>query len=80
MKNQVKLKNHIVIRCKDNNEKMKIGNYIHDRLRGNLDYIDNRIILNVDDPQTVHVWVYEDCTIDYDSIIKLALKDATLTS
>lgn len=42
-------------------EKMEVGNYIHKQLVGNQDYIDCNIILNIDNPCTVSLYVFEEC-------------------
>lgn len=73
LKSESKVKYHCVVRCKDVNEKMTLGTRIHERLVGNPDYIENRIILNVDEETNIHMYVFEDAEIDYKSMIQLAL-------
>lgn len=41
-------------------EKMELGKKIHEELVGNQDYIDCKIVLNIDDPLTVKLSVMED--------------------
>lgn len=55
------IKMHIIIKVKNNEEKMAIGTKIHEQLRGNEDYVNNNIILNVDDPNMVDICIFEDC-------------------
>ena len=55
------LKKVITIECSDNNEKMAVGNLIHKQLRGNEDYINNNIILNIDTDNTVKLWIFKEC-------------------
>lgn len=59
MDNDLKLE--ITIKTKDNDEKLKIWNAIHEQLIGNKDYIYNNIILNIDTNCTVKIWIYEEC-------------------
>ena len=37
----------ITIYCEDSNLKKQVGSKIHEQLRGNLDYIDSRIVLDI---------------------------------
>lgn len=55
------IKYEMVIYTKDNNEKVRIGAAIHNQLRGNPDYIDSNIILNIDEDCTVYLTVMNDC-------------------
>lgn len=55
------LKMHISIKTINNEEKMRIGNSIHDQLVGNSDYIDSNIILNIDDENEVNLYVFKEC-------------------
>lgn len=55
------LKEEITIVCKDEKEQMDLGNHIHHQLRGNADYINNNIILNIDTENTIKLYVYEEC-------------------
>ena len=52
---------HICIKCMDDKEQMAVGNHIHMQLCGKKDYIDNNIILNIDSPCEVNVYIYEEC-------------------
>lgn len=47
----------IKITTKSNEEKMQIGNEIHNKLVGNQDYVDSNIILNIDEDNLVRVWI-----------------------
>ena len=51
----------ITIKCADAEEKMRIGMLIHDQLKGNQDYIDCNIILNVDAQNTVKLYIFKEC-------------------
>lgn len=51
----------VVIETADNEEKMRIGTSIHEQLRGNQDYIDSNIVLNVDDDCTIRLWILKAC-------------------
>lgn len=62
MQNDVK--KHITIRVNDDKEVLTIGNYIHKQLMGKPDYIENRVILNIDSPNEVNVYIFEDCEED----------------
>lgn len=55
------MKEQITIVCENEKEQEKMGNHIHDQLRGNQDYIDNNIILNMDIRNTVNIYVFEEC-------------------
>lgn len=55
------VKMYIQIEVPTDEEKMKIGEKIHEQLRGNQDYIDNNIILNVDEMGAVRLWVFNEC-------------------
>lgn len=52
----------IEINCLTNEEKMTLGTSIHEQLVGNPNYIENRIILNVDEDKKVLIWVDDSCT------------------
>lgn len=47
----------ITIYCEDSNLKKRVGTKIHEQLRGNPDYIDSRIVLNIDDESRVNIYV-----------------------
>lgn len=51
----------VTIETKNDDEKMRIGSNIHEQLRGNQDYIDCLIILNIDEPNIVRLWVDKRC-------------------
>lgn len=42
--------------------KEKIGTKIHDQLVGNQDYIDSRIILNIDEDKDILLYIDDECT------------------
>ena len=51
----------ITVDSKD--EKERIGTRIHEQLIGNPDYIDSRIILNIDEDKDILLYIYDDeCT------------------
>lgn len=56
-----KVKYHIAIETSTNDEKMEIGQSIHNQLVGNQDYIHDRIILNIDGYERVELLIFEDC-------------------
>lgn len=47
----------ITIYCEDNGLKALIGSKIHEQLRGNPDYIDSRIVLNIEDESRVNIYI-----------------------
>ena len=57
------LKMKITIETENDKEKVKVGNFIHDQLRGQQDYIDNNIILNIDTKNTVELYIFKECKI-----------------
>lgn len=63
------LKMHITIRTTDEKEQMRVGNSIHDQLRGNKDYIDSNIILNIDVDNEVNLYIFKECENVPDIII-----------
>ena len=56
-----KLKMQVSIKVSDEKEQMKIGNHIHEQLRGNRDYIDSNIVLNIDTDNEINLYVFEEC-------------------
>lgn len=54
-------KMHIKITVQNDKEQEAIGNAIHEQLRGNPDYIENRIILNIDTDNEINLYVFDDC-------------------
>ena len=56
-----KIKYDITIETANEDEKMAVGNSIHNQLVGNKDYIDSNIILNVDGYETVRLLIFEEC-------------------
>ena len=55
------LKMHIIVKTVNEEEKMRIGNSIHEQLVGNKDYIDSNIILNIDNKNEVNLYVFNEC-------------------
>ena len=55
------LKMHIIVKTVNEEEKMRIGNSIHEQLVGNKDYIDSNIILNIDNENEVNLYVFNEC-------------------
>ena len=51
----------IMIETESDEEKWRIGTLIHEQLRGNQDYIDSNILLNMDDPDTVRLYIFKEC-------------------
>ena len=47
----------IKIYCESNDLKKQVSMRIHEQLRGNPDYIDSRIILNIDDESRVCIYI-----------------------
>ena len=56
-----KLKMQIKITVFDDKEQLAIGNSIHEQLRGNKDYIDSNIVLNIDTNNEINLYVFEEC-------------------
>ena len=52
----------MVIETDTNDEKERIGTEIHKQLKGNQDYIDNKIILNIDQNCRVVLTIFDDAT------------------
>lgn len=55
------LKLEIKILTPNDEEKMRIGKKIHEQLCGNPDYIDDRIILNIEEENEVWIGIFKDC-------------------
>lgn len=53
-------KREIIIKCASNEDKKALGNSIHEQLRGNPDYIDSRIVLNIDTDKVVNLVIFAD--------------------
>lgn len=62
----------IDIYCESAELKHQIGERIHNQLKGNPDYVDNRIVLNIDRPTTVKIY------IDYGVEIPACLETSNL--
>lgn len=46
-----------ILTCTNDDVKMRVGEAIHTQLADNEDYVNNHIILNVDEPCKVKMWV-----------------------
>lgn len=64
-----KLKKEIIITVKNEKEQMRIANSIHHQLVGNQDYIDSNIVLNIDENNTVRLYIFEECENEPDIIL-----------
>lgn len=53
----------IIIKCASNEERNEVGGRIHEQLSGNKDYIDSDIILNIDQNETVSLFVADGVTM-----------------
>lgn len=51
----------ITVKCIDEKDQMAVGNYLHEQLRGNEDYINSNIVLNIDAPNEVNLYFFEEC-------------------
>ena len=58
-----KVRYEMLIDTDTNEEKERIGDAIHRQLKGNQDYIDCKIILNIDQPCRVILDIFDDATI-----------------
>lgn len=54
------IKREIIIKCEDKKDALVLGNAIHEQLRGNPDYVNNRIILNIDTENMVCLIIMHD--------------------
>lgn len=48
------------IHCTSVEEKVRVAGSIHNQLVGNQDYIDDNIVLNMDDEFDIFVWIGEE--------------------
>ena len=55
------IKEEITIVCENEKEQERLGNHIHEQLRGNQDYIDSNIVLNIDTKNIIKLYVFEEC-------------------
>lgn len=60
------------ITTKDNDERYRIGDQIHEQLKGNKDYMDCAIILNIEEDRKVRLFVFEDA--DMTKVPELKIK------
>ena len=63
------VKKHIRIKVNDDKEQLAIANSIHEQLVGNPDYIDSRILLNIDVDGEVNIYIFDDCKDDQTIVI-----------
>ena len=47
-------------RTRNNQERNRIGEKIHNVLKGNPDYVNNAIVLNIDRDRRVRLWLYDE--------------------
>lgn len=50
----------ITIKTRNNQERNIIGEEIHNVLKGNPDYVNNAIVLNIDRNRRVQLWIYDE--------------------
>ena len=50
----------ITIKTRNDQERNQIGEKIHNVLKGNPDYVNNAIVLNIDRDKRVRLWVYDE--------------------
>lgn len=50
----------ITIKTRNNQERNIIGEEIHNMLKGNPDYVNNAIVLNIDRNRRVQLWIYDE--------------------
>ena len=62
---------YLQLECESNELKKSIGEYIHNQLKGYRDYKNSNIVLNIDEPYTVRLWVFKECK----DIPKITLPD-----
>lgn len=55
------LKMTITINVQSEEEQIKIGEMIHKQLKGNQDYIDDNIVLNVDAEREIWIGIFKEC-------------------
>lgn len=63
------LKRHVIIRTVNEEEHMRTANSIHHQLVGNKDYKDSNIILNIDEPNEINLYIFKECENVPDIII-----------
>lgn len=51
----------IQITTRTNEEKTELGQKIHEQLKGNKDYINNNIVLNIDDDCLIMLAIFNEC-------------------
>lgn len=55
------IREEITIVCENEKEQERLGNHIHEQLRGNKDYIDSNIVLNIDTKNIIKLYIFEEC-------------------
>lgn len=55
----------------DKDSTMYLGTFIHDQLIGNKDYVDNNIILNIDNPNCIVLTIFKET--DFEHIPNIAI-------
>lgn len=50
----------IIIKTRNNRERDQLGSEIHNLLKGNPDYKDNFIVLNIDSNKRVRLWIFDE--------------------
>lgn len=50
----------VTICTRNNDERLRVGTFIHNQLSGNQDYVDCKIILNIDKDCTVRLTIFDD--------------------
>ncbi len=56
--------------CESDELKRQIGERIHNQLKGNPDYVDNRIVLNIDNPTTIKIYI--DCGVEIPAALEMS--------
>jgi len=59
MNNDIRM--HIIIKTNSETEKLAVGEKLHQYLVGNKDYINNNIVLNIDSPNEVNLYIMQEC-------------------
>lgn len=59
----------IVIKTRNNEERNRLGENMHNLLAGNPDYIDNAIILNIDQDKRVRIWIFDEAKTEIRAVL-----------
>lgn len=54
----------IIIKTETEEEAYRIGDSLHNVLAGNRNYMYNLIVLNIETPKEIHIWIDEASTYD----------------